>query len=206
MPSVGAIREIRGVEDLQEHIAGQSDYPFKAILLASHMDEDVIDFFKQYSSDLSQLTGKTCLMYALQKLSSPNTQHPGIDDSMKLPISVSPEKDDDGEEGDVFELARQLGVGVDKLPCLVVFEELQNDIQDLAIVGVPNIAGDPLKDKLQFFVSRMDECCDGSLGYRLPCFKEKLRNDLIKTTAKGLLRTVLSHVLSAGSSRLVNVA
>lgn len=204
-PTAGAIRSIDQFNSLDE---SNSEFPFKCILLATSEDKGIIDYFTEFGADLNELTGDTCLLLVLRELqgSAPSYQAPSYQvKGISKVTSVAPFPSST-KNGDAYRVARKLGVGLENLPCLTVFENYQNTIEDLAIVNVPNVAGDPLKEKMRFLVSKMDECKSNPSGQRLRCLKAKIRNEIIISTAKGILREALSDVLSAGTSKLVGLA
>lgn len=179
-----------GFQVIQQALAKPPTYPFNAILLATDVDE-VLSSTKNFVSDLNSLSGKICRIFYFK---DPQTMQ------MQQVIAVSQ------PSGTAYDLAEAMNIMPNKMPCLVVFENLQDDLSNLAIVGLPQADKDQdaqITARLRNVQSYMIQCANNPNGKRVPCFKKKVTEALIVSTAKGALSEVLKDVLSSGISAAV---
>lgn len=180
MPHDNMIRmePIKTVAHLESFLRSQNRFPFYGILLSTSVDLNVIKYAIENRSDLENLTSDVILVFIAEEKVSVEATH-------DLPV----------ERGSAYKIASSLEVPAERMPCLLIFNDLNAEGKDLALASLKGNF-DEVVASFRRNVDDLRKCLKFDRDKRMREFKHLKNEYLIETFIKDNWKDLLSTAFS----------
>jgi hypothetical protein len=158
---------ITNIDEFKRYLVTFSKYKFKAILLATQEDEAVVSYFSRFPRELDEATGEVCLLFV-------------FDETRQAPPSG----------GVAYQAARLLGIPIDKLPCLIIFDRIECSTEDLVIVPIPR-SHHEITGLIRRLITIMEKCKNLDDRRRMAAFRREVGLYRIQSVVMQNFETIL---------------